>query len=552
MERKLSLSLIVILTLIFGVAIFAKNYFIADWFSTDDAFYYFKIAENFSTGLGSTFDGISNTNGYHPLWLLLLVPAFLVSGSDHFLSLRFVMVIQYLLISGMALILYNDLRKQVSLYSSLLITLLWTLYFPLFNTLINGTEALLNAFSLTLFWVTYNRNISQIRTNYKYQSVMRVGITAIILVFSRLDNVFILLVFGIWFGIKFLFEIDWKFSWAKVKELIGLQALYFGPTTFLLGIYLVINNFIVGTYMPLSGQIKKYWGTLPETIYGSKVRGIGSYFGELFAENLSIGPFSLFFDPIYTLKDKFKVAYMNGTKTFSLGLIIVFILFLSIGYLLGKKENLVIKLVGKWTLVPLTLAAVLQISYYKLGGYLAPRSWYWILQAFLIIMSLGIVMEALFTSLKEFRQIVSSTLSIGVVLLLTLIIMVPHGRQLSNRLLSQNESAHYYLQKTRWLEQNTPVQAIIGMTGAGTTSFFVEDRVIMNLDGLVNGLDYFLALQNGEAADYLQKNHVNYIFANGYLIQETDPYKSNYQELLEDSQLLRTFDERLDLWELDY
>jgi len=40
----------------------------------DDAYYYFVIARNLAYGLGSTFDGIAPTNGYHPLWMALLVP----------------------------------------------------------------------------------------------------------------------------------------------------------------------------------------------------------------------------------------------------------------------------------------------------------------------------------------------------------------------------------------------------------------------------------------------------------------------------------------------
>lgn len=39
----------------------------------DDAFYYFKVAENIVAGYGSTFNGIHQTNGYHPLWMILLV-----------------------------------------------------------------------------------------------------------------------------------------------------------------------------------------------------------------------------------------------------------------------------------------------------------------------------------------------------------------------------------------------------------------------------------------------------------------------------------------------
>ena len=40
----------------------------------DDAFYYFTIARNVALGEGPTFDGVAPTNGFHPLWLLFLVP----------------------------------------------------------------------------------------------------------------------------------------------------------------------------------------------------------------------------------------------------------------------------------------------------------------------------------------------------------------------------------------------------------------------------------------------------------------------------------------------
>jgi len=41
-------------------------------FAHDDSFYYIKTANNFSKGFGSTFDKVNITNGYHPLWFLIL------------------------------------------------------------------------------------------------------------------------------------------------------------------------------------------------------------------------------------------------------------------------------------------------------------------------------------------------------------------------------------------------------------------------------------------------------------------------------------------------
>ena len=43
--------------------------------NSDDSFYYFRIAMNLAEGKFSTFDGgITRTNGYHPVWMLLVTP----------------------------------------------------------------------------------------------------------------------------------------------------------------------------------------------------------------------------------------------------------------------------------------------------------------------------------------------------------------------------------------------------------------------------------------------------------------------------------------------
>ena len=49
----------------------------------DDAFYYFQIAFNLVEGKFSTFDGgITRTNGYHPLWLFLITPFYWVFDKE--------------------------------------------------------------------------------------------------------------------------------------------------------------------------------------------------------------------------------------------------------------------------------------------------------------------------------------------------------------------------------------------------------------------------------------------------------------------------------------
>ncbi|MFN8040028.1 MAG: hypothetical protein U0Q07_12530 [Acidimicrobiales bacterium] len=59
----------------------------------DDAYYYLGIARNVAAGQGSTFDGLNQTNGYHPLWLALCVVAFKL-GLDDLAAARAMLAVQ--------------------------------------------------------------------------------------------------------------------------------------------------------------------------------------------------------------------------------------------------------------------------------------------------------------------------------------------------------------------------------------------------------------------------------------------------------------------------
>jgi hypothetical protein len=66
--------------------------------TVDDTFYYFKTAWNLAHGLGSSFDGLNVTNGYHPLWMALLLPIVKWLPFDAALISRCVLTVQIVLI----------------------------------------------------------------------------------------------------------------------------------------------------------------------------------------------------------------------------------------------------------------------------------------------------------------------------------------------------------------------------------------------------------------------------------------------------------------------
>jgi len=76
----------------------------------DDAFYYLQTARNFAAGHGSSFDGLHRTNGYHPLWFLLLTAVTSLIRDDTAL-LRAVLLLQIGLVSAAAALLWRLLRR---------------------------------------------------------------------------------------------------------------------------------------------------------------------------------------------------------------------------------------------------------------------------------------------------------------------------------------------------------------------------------------------------------------------------------------------------------
>lgn len=550
-ESKYKIGLIIIVSIIYLIAIFSSEYYVADWFSTDDAFYYFKTADNIIKGLGSTFDGISKTNGYHPLWMIILIPLFLFSKIGLFLPLRLIIVVQLGLALLTIIVLFDFLRSQIPIYLSALISLMWVLLKPIFEVATNGTESILNGFSLTLFWVMFSKFLlSSDRNKYQSKKVGLLGIAAVLAVFSRLDNVFFITIFGIWLGLSYLLGQKRKFSLEHIKDLLIIELSYFLPITLLLSLYLVWNKLTIGSLMPLSGQVKKFWGELPMTVYGSRVNGIGEFLAEMFSRDQ--GPWNLFFAPFYKLVDSFTVSYLHGTRTVSLGLILIPVMAFILGFIISKKWAIAKKRIVEWSIIPLFLATLVHFSYYKVFGYLASRDWYWVGGSFLIIMIIAVVLENVILAIADIKVINTHFLSVLIVFVIGILIIKPHLGSSLSRLTNRSDPTHYYLQKSAWLEQRTGPQSIIGMTGAGTTAYFIKDRVIMNLDGLVNSEEYFNDLKDGTVDRFLEQNEVAYVFGNQYIMLETDPYRENYLQLLEQSDRIDEFAGDLILWKLVY
>lgn len=95
----------------------------------DDAYYYFGIARHLALGHVPSIDGVNATNGYHPLWLLVLVPIFylLRNAADLETPVHVVLTVGALLDVLAGVMLWRVLRRLDVSYGARLVALVYFL-----------------------------------------------------------------------------------------------------------------------------------------------------------------------------------------------------------------------------------------------------------------------------------------------------------------------------------------------------------------------------------------------------------------------------------------
>ncbi|MFA5376517.1 MAG: hypothetical protein WC455_12295 [Dehalococcoidia bacterium] len=128
-----------------------------DGFICDDAYYYFSIANTMQGGIFPSADGgITQTNGFHPLWLALISPFWIFGGG--WLPIRLTMITAALLDTVAGFMLFRLTNK---LYGVRVAMILAGVY--LFNPMsiiqtMSGLETPLNSLLIVLLLaVVYDR-----------------------------------------------------------------------------------------------------------------------------------------------------------------------------------------------------------------------------------------------------------------------------------------------------------------------------------------------------------------------------------------------------------
>lgn len=151
----------------------------------DDGYYYLEIARNFVRTHSFTFDGLNLTNGFHPLWQLLLSIVAFVSVED-ILFVRLVLglgVILYVLTGWLLFRLVSKLGGSVAALGA---TLLWGLSPGLVRWQNQGMESTLFLPLLLLAILAIN---AFIENPDKLSRALYTGLIFGLLIWSRSDSI---------------------------------------------------------------------------------------------------------------------------------------------------------------------------------------------------------------------------------------------------------------------------------------------------------------------------------------------------------------------------
>ena len=224
-------------------------------FFASDSFYYLAIAQQSSSIGNLSFDGIHPTNGFHPLWTVYLHSANSFAQLDQEQMIFFAAISSILLAAtGTALFSWAVFRMTQRFAIALLASVpgLFYLLMPHFGkefaaqwNFANSMESPLSVFlfgSLLIFLATGSRQANVLRR--RDLSVLSVLLAAIVL--TRLDDVFILVPFGVY--------AFYSGRSAKDRILRSLSCLLVPALT--LSAYLLFNQIYAGHFLPMSGMAK--------------------------------------------------------------------------------------------------------------------------------------------------------------------------------------------------------------------------------------------------------------------------------------------------------
>ncbi len=436
----------------------------------DDAFYYFEIARNFAEGLGSTFDGINPTNGYHPLWMTILVPVFTFFSDGTLTDLapiRAALALSLLMNVATALVVSRILvRFTASSWVRSLGVAVWFLNPFLLYQSLNGLETPLALLLFSIFFLLVLRLEENFAAGKKdsIPAYALLGVVGGLMILARLDMAFFFTAF-----------LGWLFLKKGRKSLRPIFASAFPAGIFLLA--WIAWNVIQFNMLLTSSSLTEYMVNHQLIIQDH---------GASTLQALKATAYHM----LYALEDIFRRTGMSSVVICALGAA------LALFTLGGVPRSSLREMPGTLAL----FCGFLALFVANAGIRWTMREWYFVSFGIFVAILITVVASRLFP-LLPYRRTAGAFLA-GLALFSFL---VSWSRYVDH---SMPQHIDMYA-AAEWQNANLSSESIVGVFNAGIQGYFSAARVV-NLDGLVNNAASD-AMRHRALWEYVRDSGIEYI-----------------------------------------
>ena len=486
-------------------------------FVIDDSYYCFNIARNIALGKGATCDGIHQTNGFQLLYVLLLVPLYLLFPDNKIMPIHIALTFLSLCNLVTGLIIFKMVRRFADYKAALFSFFLWSFSPYCLVNGVNGMETPLAGLLFLLAVYFYVMRIKYAET-YSRKRFIYLGCITGLAVLSRIDQGLLLFTIccdRLWFYWKQGRVGNLKNLFVELFLILFFSSLLFSPWMFW-----SYRNF--GSFIPQSGEIVNHisWALFSNISFKF-------FLFPLLGVIATIGTIAdMLFPLLHTLLRYLSPhLYLAILLTLILSLVFFISLYLSIRPFFFANSHFVRQLYSRIRPLSFLILFVLSFSLayiFGVGGWYYYQRYYFPIFVVLILF-LGLTFP-LFSQQEVFKRaalkyyiakLTCMGMYLATVLLLVILTLFYRPAKLTMG----------YYKIGEWINQHLDEKAVIGGFQSGAMSYLADDRTIINLDGVVN-YQAHAALCSSNFLAYIRSQKIQYIIDWGttfYFIERTYP-----------------------------
>ncbi len=448
----------------------------------DDAFYYFTTAHNIAHGLAASLDGHTATNGFHPLWMAMLVPVCRVLERD--LAVHAALTLTALLDTATIALVYMAARRLTGRQApSLLAAAAYALNPVIVLSAVNGMESAVVLFTGVLLLNLYLRLLDPRTRSPGLLTFAVFGAVAGLAILARTDGVF--LVIALLLALTTMLQpLPWHRPAVAAVVAILVVAPWFGWS---------LARF--STPFQVSGEASTW----------IEHRAFDPAANRPFRDSLGHGASRIQRSLTANLAEDYfygRIWLVAGLATLAGAA--------AVAAMRGQvRPRGWRSFHGPLLLMPPT-AAFLALLIAHDGVRWVVREWYFLPVVPLAALWLALAAAALESIVADQAAPASRRWGLALVAAVGLAFLVPYAARGSE---DWRQGRYYwqadYYRAARWMDSNLPPNAVVGAFNAGIVSWF-SGRSTINLDGVMNARAYH-ALKGQDLIAYADSAGITHI-----------------------------------------